>query len=55
MLLIMEKVPSRVHWGCTMGAQNKKQKNNDQEKQEKNKKNEKRPHSNQRECARKKT
>ena len=31
-LLIIEKVPSRVHWGCTMGAQIKKQKYNDQEK-----------------------
>ena len=24
-LLIIEKVPSRVHWGCTMGAQIRKQ------------------------------
>ena len=39
-----------------MGAQIKNQKYNDQEKQEKkNKKNEKKPHSNHRECARRKT
>ena len=31
-LLIIKKVPSRVHWGCTMGAQIKRQKYNDQEK-----------------------
>ena len=31
-LLIIEKVPSRVHWGCTMGAQIVKQKYNGQEK-----------------------
>ena len=35
-------MPNRVHWGCTMGAQIRNQKYNDQEKQEKkNKKNEK--------------
>ena len=55
-LLIIEKVSSRVHWGCTMGAQIRKQKYNNQEKyKRKNKKNEKKPHSIQRECARKKT
>ena len=32
MLLIIRKLPSRVHWGCTMGAIIKKQKNNGQEK-----------------------
>ena len=48
-------VPNRVHWGCTMGAQIKNQNYSDQEKQEKkNKKNKERPHSTQRECARKK-
>ena len=31
-LLIIEKVPSRVRWGCTMGAQIRKQKYNYQEK-----------------------
>ena len=31
-LLIIERLPNRVHWGCTMGAQIRKQKNNDQEK-----------------------
>ena len=31
-LLIIEKVPSPVHWGCTMGAQIRKQKYNGQEK-----------------------
>ena len=31
-LLINEKVPNRVHWGCTIGAQIRKQKYNDQEK-----------------------
>ena len=31
-LLIKEKVPNRVHWGCTMWAQIRKQKYNDQEK-----------------------
>ena len=31
-LLIIEKLRNRVHWGCTMGALIKKQKNNDQEK-----------------------
>ena len=31
-LLIKEKVPNRVHWGCTIGAQIRKQKYNDQEK-----------------------
>ena len=31
-LLIIERLLSRVHWGCTMGAQIKKQKNNGQEK-----------------------
>ena len=31
-LLIIEKVPNRVHWGCTMGAQIRKQKYNGQEK-----------------------
>ena len=49
-------MPHRVHWGCTMGPQIRNQNYNDQEKQEgKNKKNEERPHSTQRECARKKT
>ena len=49
-------MPNWVHWGCTMGEQIRNQNYNDQEKQEgKNKKNEKRPHSNQRECAGKKT
>ena len=33
-LLIIEKLPSRVHWGCTMEAQIRKQKNNGQEKKE---------------------
>ena len=38
-LLIIKRLPNRVHWGCTMGAQIKKQKNNSQEKQKrKNKK-----------------
>ena len=55
-LLIINKVPNRVHWRCTMGAQIRNRRYNDQEKQEwKNKKNEKRPHANHRECARKKT
>ena len=41
-LLIIERLPNRVHWGCTMGAQIRKQKNNSQEKKKrKNKKNEK--------------
>ena len=41
-LLIIKDVPNRVHWGCTIGAQIRNQKYNDQEKQEKkNKKNEK--------------
>ena len=41
-LLIIERLPNGVHWGCTMGAQIKKQKNNGQEtKKRKNKKNEK--------------
>ena len=31
-LLIIEKVPNRVHWGCTMGAQIMNQKYNGQEK-----------------------
>ena len=31
-LLIIKILPNRVHWGCTMGAQIKKQKNNNQEK-----------------------
>ena len=31
-LLIIERLPSRVHWGCTMEAQIKKQKISDQEK-----------------------
>ena len=54
--ILLKKVPNQVHWGCTMGAQIKNQNYNDQVKQEgKNKKNEKRPHSSQRECARKKT
>ena len=49
-------MPKQVYWGCTMGAQIRKQKNNGQEKKErKNKKNEKRQHSIQRECVRKKT
>ena len=30
-LLIIKRLPNRVHWGCTMGAQIKKQKNNGQE------------------------
>ena len=52
-LLIIEKLPSRVHWRCTMGAKIRKQKNNSQEKKKrKNKKNGKRPHSIQRECVR---
>ena len=43
-LLIIERLTNRVHWGCTMGAQIKKQKNNGQEKKKmKNKKNEKKP------------
>ena len=55
-LLIIERMPNRVHWECTMGAQIRKQKNNSQEKKKmKNKKNEKKPHSIQRECVRKKT
>ena len=54
--ILLKKVPNQVHWGCTMGAQIKNQNYNDQVKQEgKNKKNKKRPHSSQRECARKKT
>ena len=52
----MERLPNQVQWGCTMGAQIKKQKNNSQEiKKRKNKKNEKKPHSIQRECVRRKT
>ena len=48
-LLIIKRLPNQVHWGSTMGAQIKKQKNNGQEKKKrKNKKNEKRPHSIQR-------
>ena len=31
-LLIIKRLPNRVHWGCTMEAQIKKQKNNGQEK-----------------------
>ena len=31
-LLIIERLPNWVHGGCTMGAQIRKQKNNDQEK-----------------------
>ena len=31
-LLKIEKVPSQVHWGCTMGAQIKRQKYNNQGK-----------------------
>ena len=31
-LLIIERLLSRVHWGCTMGAQIKKQKISGQEK-----------------------
>ena len=31
-ILLIKKLPNRVHWGCTMGAQIKKQENNDQEK-----------------------
>ena len=55
-LLIIERLPNRVHWGCTMGAQIRKQKNNGQEtKKRRNKKNEKKPHSIQRECVRRKT
>ena len=55
-LLKIERLPNRVHWGCTMGAQIKKQKNNGQEKKKrKNKKSEKKPHSIQRECVRRKT
>ena len=54
--ILLIRVPHRVHWGCTMGPQIRNQNYNDQEKQEgKNKKNEERPHSTQRECARKKT
>ena len=52
----MKRLPNRVHWGCIMGAQIKKQKNNSQEiKKMKNKKNEKKPHSIQRESVRRKT
>ena len=41
-LLTIERLPNRVHWGCTMGAQIRKQKNNGQEtKKRRNKKNEK--------------
>ena len=55
-LLIIKILPNRVHLGCTMGAQVRKQKNNGQEtKKRKNKKNEKKPHSIQRECVGKKT
>ena len=53
--ILLIRVPHRVNWGCTMGPQIRNQNYNDQEKQEgKNKKNEERPHSTQRECARKK-
>ena len=53
-LLIIKRLPNRVHWGCTMGAQFRKQKNNGQEtKKMKNKKNEKKPHSIQRVCKKK--
>ena len=45
-LLIIKRLSNRVHWGCTMGAQFRKQKKNGQEtKKMKNKKNEKKPHS----------
>ena len=55
-LLIIERLPNRVHWGCAMGAQIRKQKNNGEEtRKRKNKKNEKKPHSIQRECVRRKT
>ena len=38
-LLMIKRLPNRVHWGCTMGAQVRKQKNNGQEtKKRKNKK-----------------
>ena len=53
-LLIIERLPNRVYWGCTMGAQIRKKKNNGQEKKKrKNKKNEKKPHSVQRVCKKK--
>ena len=52
----MKRLPNRVHWGYTMGAQFRKQKNIGQEtNKRKNKKNEKKPHSIQRECVRRKT
>jgi len=54
--ILLIKEPNWVHWGCTMGAQISNQNYINQVIQEgKNKKKEKRPHSNQRECARKKT
>ena len=53
-LLIIERLPNRVYWGCTMGAQIRKKKNTGQEKKKrKNKKNEKKPHFVQRVCKKK--
>ena len=55
-ILLKKKQPTREHWGCTMGAQIKKQNYNDQVKQEgKNKKNVTELHSIQGEYVRKKT
>ena len=52
-LLIIERLPNRVYWGCTMGAQVRKQNNGQEKKKRKNKKNEKTPHSIQRVCKKK--
>ena len=55
-ILLRKKQPTRVHWGCTVGAKIKNQNYNDQVKQEeKNKNNATKPHSKQVEFARRKT
>ena len=55
-LLKIERLPNRVHWGCTMGAQIKKPNYNDQVKQEgKNKNNAIESHCKQGEYVRKRT
>ena len=55
-ILLRKNQPTRVHWGCTMGAKIKNHNYNDQVKREgKNKKNTIKPHSKQGEYTRKKT